>query len=340
MIESFRTIATTANAKLGEGEPFDLDFMVAALVEALQVSSSGASGATALQRSTREDRSRDPLYNQLKMYSELYRMLGWLHVSGKRLSFVVSPLGQYIAANYPKPAAPETLQLATESVLSITFPNPHTDNLGIDELRPFPLLLRLMAALDGLTRDEMLISLFPIANDRSGTAFDLAVDRVSDLRGDFAGLQEELERVAEGRQVNTLKNYTRFPIGVIQAPSVSWACSERNRSLYGRSVVVLKLSERGATLAAALAAIVDVRETDLAGFSVEERSHFALIAAYAMVERAGFSLDEVLPIIQKSTGAAKGILDSLGIASRQSILYSPYQQAPKDVLDGIAALDT
>ncbi|MES2143060.1 MAG: hypothetical protein V4516_01585 [Pseudomonadota bacterium] len=41
-------------------------------------------GEEAVARSTRADRSRDPLYNQLKMYAELFRTLGWLHPCPQR----------------------------------------------------------------------------------------------------------------------------------------------------------------------------------------------------------------------------------------------------------------
>jgi hypothetical protein len=340
MIESFRTIAHAAASPPNDGRPFDLDFMVGALIQARQVSSSGASGQVALQRSTRADRSRDPLFNQLKMYSELYRMLGWLHHTRRRSVFVVSPLGEYIAAEYPRPTSREVQHLATECLLAITFPNPHTENIGIRNLRPFPFLLRLMAELDGITRDEMLVSLYPIEDDQVTGVFDAALERVRGVRGDFAALQEEVQAVAEGRQVNTLKNYTRFPIGVIQAPAVAWAGCRRDRTLYNRSVPLLQLTPRGADLAGALSTIVDVRESELARYPEEMRAHFALVAAYAMVERAGYPIDEVLPLIKNSTRAASKIFDELTIPSRDAILYSPYQQAGDGVLAGVDRIHT
>jgi hypothetical protein len=62
---------------LGEQAVVTRDDMSAAMVKQNRASSCGFMGEEALKRSTREDRCRDPMYNQSKMYSELYRMLGW-----------------------------------------------------------------------------------------------------------------------------------------------------------------------------------------------------------------------------------------------------------------------
>ena len=51
------------------GQVIKLDDMVQATVEANLATSSGYMGKEAIARSTRNDRSRDPLYNQLKMYA-------------------------------------------------------------------------------------------------------------------------------------------------------------------------------------------------------------------------------------------------------------------------------
>jgi len=67
---------------------FTLDDMSATLVSRNLATSCGYTGEAALELSTRDDRSRDPLYNQSKMYSELYKILGWIHpVKYSRLTF-------------------------------------------------------------------------------------------------------------------------------------------------------------------------------------------------------------------------------------------------------------
>ena len=66
-IENFVSVYGAAFERLN-GRSVDLDDIVEAVVRANLATSSGYMGDEAVARSTRADRSRDPLYNQLKMY--------------------------------------------------------------------------------------------------------------------------------------------------------------------------------------------------------------------------------------------------------------------------------
>ena len=63
---------------IDESNYFDLFDMKELLVLNGFISSSGHTGMEALQRSENTDRSKDQTYNQCKMYSEIFRALGWL----------------------------------------------------------------------------------------------------------------------------------------------------------------------------------------------------------------------------------------------------------------------
>jgi hypothetical protein len=81
------------------GRIVGLDDIVDAVVAANLATSSGYMGPEAVARSTRVDRSRDPLFNQLKMYAELFRMLGWLHpTSESSLNYTFTLLGKQLVA--------------------------------------------------------------------------------------------------------------------------------------------------------------------------------------------------------------------------------------------------
>ena len=60
-----------------EGKYFNHDDAAKFLALNGLATSLGAVGKEAFNRSTRDDKSRDPLYNQHKSYSEMFRMLGW-----------------------------------------------------------------------------------------------------------------------------------------------------------------------------------------------------------------------------------------------------------------------
>jgi hypothetical protein len=327
MVGTFRLIYEAAQAH----DDFDLDFAVRVLIERYQVSSSGAVGEEALRRSTRGDRSRDPLYNQLKMYSELWRMLGWIRPSSSQLRFRATALAAYVCeSGY---LTPESRRLVQESLLSITFPNPNTENRGLVNLQPFPALLRMMHRMDGMiSRDEMIIGLYQLLDDQQPGAFEANVAKLRRIRGDFASLQQQLEATAGGLQVNTLQNYTRFPIGALQSSIVQWAVSERLREPYGRPVVFLRLTEVGASVVADLDRRVDVREQRLRSFSDDVRARFAIIAFYSMIERCGFDISPMAAQVELLERSCGDLYAQLGITSRARIHYSPLQQADRSIV--------
>ena len=84
--------------ELASAKSFSLDDMSKAMVMNNLAASCGRMGEEALERSTRDDRSRDPLYNQSKMYSELFRALGWItSAPDSRLNFRFTTLGAHVA---------------------------------------------------------------------------------------------------------------------------------------------------------------------------------------------------------------------------------------------------
>jgi hypothetical protein len=336
LVETFCVIYSAQDAAI----PFDLDSAVRALIDARQVSSQGAVGEEALKRSTRPDRSRDPLYNQLKMYSELYRMLGWLHPVSKRLIFQTTPLSDYICKGASRPLPARTAALVRECLLGICFPNPNTENKGIDHMRPFPFLLKLMGELDGLiTRHEMILGLLATTDDLSSKSLPAAVKRIKAVRGNRIRLLKEVGKIVGGIQVNTAENYTRFPVGVLEDPIVKWATSEMHPDLYDVPVRVLRLTSTGLEQLDWLEKTADVREHELESFGAKERAHFSFAMAYRMVERAGHNIGPVLKLVQNAEKKAKAIFGSLGVSSGDSVLYSPFQQAEHSILKLAMAID-
>ena len=96
-ISSFIRIFTELYAALQHLTSFDLDDFTQVLVERNLATSCGHMGSEALRRSTRDDRSLDPLYNQSKMYTELYKVLGWLHPTSEgALVFKFTLLGAHV----------------------------------------------------------------------------------------------------------------------------------------------------------------------------------------------------------------------------------------------------
>jgi hypothetical protein len=303
---------------------FGQDDIVKILIEQGQVSSCGTVGDDALARSTREDRSRDPLFNQAKMYSELFRMLGWIHPGTDQGHFVFSDIAPYIASERINSS------LILESLYSIVFPNPHVETRSGNSIRPFAQILYMMRAMGGLlSRDELIISVLSLDDDRKPNAIENQVSEIKSIRGKLDRLLNRLTQTAEEAgigQTNTLQNYTRFPLGVLR--STGWADSERVKGVYEKPHTMYRLTKEGNAFADDLMKKVDVRHAQLEAFDDAERAAFVLMSQYEQLRRAKFDVSAVLPYYPVLLKQCEPILKSIKQTSFDRILYSPFQQAP------------
>jgi hypothetical protein len=316
---------------------FDLDFMTEVATRNLQASSVGAQGSTALQLSTRDDRSRDPLYNQMKMYSEVYRMLGLMRpMPERRLSFFVTELGATLSEWYHARRQVEWSSLLEESLLAVVFPNPATENVGVLSQRPFKWLLQLTMKLDGIiTRHEMISGLLAVPDDRQPKAMSNAVAEIRNLRAGEPQVAVDAARLiatANGVQLNTLENYTRLPVGVLKSPVLGWGRDVRRRDLYSGSgsVVAIELTERGSTVAAAVSQMVDVRVDTLQGLPSGDRVAFASFTFAEMLTRAGILGDSAENARHLEIG--RSVARSIGVSDHETILFSPSLQEDFEIL--------
>ena len=305
------------------GRVFNLDSMVEAVVEENLATSSGYMGAEAISRSTRKDRSRDPLYNQLKMYAELFRALGWIHPTEQSaLNFTHTLLGRQVAE-----AKQHHLPLLGETVLGISHPSHILGIRGDHDLRPFAfLLLTMLACDDGLSRDEMIVGPLSAGSDRSDNAVPEVAATIEALRAEPENIRVALTMVASEQnvQVNTLRNYTRWPIAVMR--DLGW--TEKARRSFrsgGRPFEVHRLTETGRKVAEGALASVDLRLDQVDRLPFEEKAAVSVHAHYRMLERAGFDLESVNAKLKQQEQALSRALALLGIPPERPILFSPFQ---------------
>jgi len=296
------------------------------------VSSSGAVGEEARRRSTREDRTRDPLFNQLKMYSELFRMLGWIHPGTDRTHFNFSVLGKYIGN-----PENDVNHLVEECILGIVFPNPNFDTVSGNSIRPFPFLLKTMEASNGIIfRDEIIISVLSVSDDND-EEFTNSISKIEQVRGSYPRLMTTLSQTIGRIQINTARNYTRIPLGILRY--ANWAEQVSNRTIYKKMLIGYKLSQKGQILVAELANRVDIRNPELSKYSIEKRANFNLLAHLTMLERSGWDLVSYQNLFNRLSENCASILEDFEITNRQQILYSPYQQSTSEELLAMEELD-
>ena len=303
------------------GHIVDLDDIVQTVVAANLATSSGYAGDEAIARSTRADRSLDPLYNQLKMYAELFRALGWLHPTEERsLHYTFTLLGRQFAVtgeNY--------LPLFRECVLGTVYPSRVLQVLGDIDLRPFAFLLKVMLAAGGyIARDEMIIG--PLSSsDQTQDAVSKVVASIRRARAGKEAADAMLEAVADQAevQVNTLHNYTRWPIAVIR--DVGWAEKAAAHFADGQKYNAFRLTDLGRAAAQWASSANDVRLAKLERLPPEEREALSITAHYEMLSRADFDCTPVASVLEKYRASATAAQTRLGFSQPGPLLYSPFQ---------------
>jgi len=313
--------------ELSSREFFDLDDISRTLVVNNLVTSSGSMGQRALERSTRADRSRDPLYNQSKMYSEIFKLLGWIHPAGSRaLDLQFTHFGAHVSQ-----AASDARGIFSESILGIVYPNSILAVKGNYQLRPFAAILRTFLELDGiLCRDEMIVGPLCLEDDRDPNLFYSMIATLRSARGMYPQLISLLKSVSEARNIklNTMHNYTRFPLGVIRW--LGWAENVRTKKLYGRSMVALEMTDEGYKAAETLLDLIDIRFSDIEPFSPEIQEDVIVSGYYQLLRRAGF---DISPLEAELSRMARIIGDCTPLGP--DLLFSPFQELSPSHLKSI-----
>lgn len=311
-ITIFLRIFTELHEELRGRSSFGLDDITRAMIVRNNVSSQGAIGEEALRRSTRTDRSRDPLYNQSKMYAELFRTLGWIQSTTSKLIFTFSWLGEHIAtARNPK-------SLVNECLLGISYPN---DVLGVQSDQSiciFGSILRAMERLENrISRDEMIAGPLNIDDDRNARSFDEMVSLIMDCRRRPAELRRVIARMEEQRRITktTMENYTRFPIGAIQW--AGWAVKQNGSFV---------LTDYGREVLGRLNVASDIRLSDYKRLPTEAKPAFIRYSFYKMLGRSGFDLEPVTDRMHED----EILMERLRCLPEGEILFSPFQQISRD----------
>ncbi len=303
------------------GRVVGLDDIVEAVVRANLATSSGYMGAEAVSRSTRDDRSRDPLYNQIKMYAELFRTMGWLHpTAASSLNFTFTLLGEQLVA-----AGREYWPLLEECILGIAYPTRVLSVKGDFELRPFAFVLRVMSASGAyLSRDEMIIGPLSAPSDRDANSLKSVVNKIAAARKSPDAMNAELSALASARQtqVNTLQNYTRWPIAVLR--DSGWVEQGTARFGNGKKYPVWGLTKRGIEIVGRIENAQDIRVSDVESLTAEQRNAVALVSHYQMLDRAGFDVGPMKERLDEATAVAAPIV-AASSGSSGSLLFSPFQ---------------
>lgn len=326
-ISSFIRIFYEIFEVLNSQDFFSLDDMLLALVKRDLATSCGFMGEEALLLSVRKDRSRDPLYNQSKMYSELFKVLGWIHPLKRKLNFQFTYFGTHIVEAKLNPSA-----IFEQAALGIAYPNEILDVKGDYQLRPFATFLRALGALDGLlSRDELIVGPMCLGNDRDDLLFNNMIEEIRNLRGSWQALNDRMEAIAGQRNIslNTMKNYTRFPLAVLRW--TGWTKGETNKIIYDKSIKFDRLTDKGYRALKLIEESKDIRKIDLEEIDETTKDAITRLSFYQILGRAGFDTAPVESILIEDQVLVENYLGS----ANHPILFSPFQELHSDYLYSI-----
>lgn len=291
---------------------FDLDTVSTALIKTSNVTSQGAIGIEALQRSTRADRSRDPIYNQSKALCELYRLLGWLQSTTAQTKFIVTYLGEALVNSENKN------QIVEECLLGLTYPNECVEVKSDASLRPFKSILYYLNENSSITRDEIIYGVLNIDDDSDIKILNKLAKEMQTFRKTKDGLKNRLIEIGNELSIKydpTMGNYTRFPIAAIK-----WADFVEKKSAR------LAATQGALSFYKNLLSYQDLRLGDFNALPPKAKSDLIIYSHLNMMERFGINNNSE-QMKQSFTRLRQN-----GIIKTNNILFSPYQILSFDTL--------
>jgi len=323
-IRIFQTLYTYLNNKAW----FTLDDMSLTLTNMNLAASSGYVGEQALALSTRTDRSRDPLYNQSKMYAELFRALGWIASNDpkKALQYRFTLLGDHMAM-----ASVDPKSIFEESILGINRPNDVLVSKSEVSSRVFSAILRTANRLDGyIYRDEIILAILKRDFVNESDIFHI-ISEITKLRGSASRIRGEMSKMSEkiSVKVNIMRNYTRFILASLLY--CEWFTSENTKKHYpdGRAMTVYKLTSYGVNKATSLESAVDVRLSEFKTKETETQKALIRMGFFTMLQRANFDISPVMAQIASDSKILQ--LDP----TKTDLIFSPYQTVRPEIADDV-----
>lgn len=300
-------------------EYFSLYDLELAMIKEHLVSSEGFTGMKAFALSLREDSSRDPIYNQAKMYAELYRMLGWFSSSPeKNLIFTITELGKIIATSDV-----DNKVIFKECLFGIADENLIIEKKDGLAMRPFKYFLNVIRALDNkICKLELIYGPYRFSDDNILSA----VKEIKDVRGKTKLLFNNIEEFGIRNKIakNTMENYTRFPIAVLDY--LDWVVKEKSNLLYpgSKNMVIMKLTLIGIKDSEQYNKLRDIRIDDYVKMSDDLKRALIYVSFYDQLKRIGIDYNFDLNLVDKYRKCLKEYFND-----DRELLFSPYQMIPE-----------
>lgn len=302
-------------SRVGAQAFFTLEDMAIAITQAKLMTAYGYSGDEAIKISKTEQESMNSTLMNVKMYAELFRMLGWIAPYRENTSYplVFTYIGLHIALSEN-----DCHGLYEQSVLGINNPTQFNDNMRYNEqTRFFKCALRTLIDLDGIMyKHELCLGPMNI-DDEDENAYQNMLQRIRTIRGDQKRLKDAFAALAASLNIDTtsVDNSTRTPVGLMK--NCGWIESSNNKTLYGRSMTCIQITPHGRAMYESLRNMYDLRLEEYENYAPMVQDALIRLGTYSMLERGGYDVSEVLGIMQSDRRTCAEILHG------KELLFSP-----------------
>lgn len=179
-----------------------------------------------------------------------------------------------------------------------------------------------------ICRDEIILAVLN-QDDVGEGAIDTIVATIQGIRGSAARRNQAISDLSKriGIQVNTMQNYTRFPLAALTY--CDWFEKILTKQFYpdGRPTPMFKLTPYGRQRAEELEQIADFRLSQYEALSTPKQQALIRLGFYSMLQRANFDISPAIAQV-----AADQETLQTEIADR-AVLFSPYQTIRPEIAD-------
>lgn len=306
---------------------FNLDDMERVMAETSLVTAYGYAGDQALAITSKRSDSLNSTKMNMKMYAEVFRMLGWIAPANREKSYPVS--FTLIGACVGNSNFEGATSLAEEALMGFVNPAEINHNVKYTErVRFYPFVLRTLRELDGIMYKHELC-LGPMScDDNDEVSFEAMIARLKSLRGDYSRLSDAFGDLAQELNMTreSVDNSTRLPIGLLSG--LGWIEKGiKNKTLYNKSLTCFRISDKGSAKLDEYMAMADLRLDGFHSLEPDLQEPAIRVGAYSMLERAGFDVDSVSEVREADADALESLLDG------KDLVFSPYQTLWPDTVN-------
>lgn len=296
---------------------FTLEDMAVVIAQSRLMTAYGYAGDDALRLSNTDQESMNSALMNAKMYAEVFRMLGWVTPYSEKSSYplVFTYIGVHVALS-----TGDCSKLYEQCVLGINNPTQLTDKMRYDEkVRFFKCALRSFVDLGGIMyKHELCLGPMSI-NDEDEKAYRTMIQYIKSLRGDYKRLKTAFADLSAslGMKPTPVDNCTRLPIAFMK--SCNWVQSVQNKSLYGKSLSCLKITEHGIETYESVRDMYDLRLEQYMNLDEHTQRSMIRLGTYSMLLRSGYDMSAVQDSMEADKEQCKNIIGD------KNLLFSPSQ---------------